>query len=401
MKACVRYLLLTSACIAAACGQSVVITPMVPFFQKWQMADGSKMVDRAAVHAAGRIQFCITLQAILGDNSSVKQIGLYQEAGQGKSGNAFHPADARINEQLTQYLRAAFSRAAHHQLDISLLLHLNPHGEKQDWRNNFDFDPLVGGDGQCYRDAMVRPVLRAIRESLPPHWPVDLSLQGEMGASVFRYPDAWKALVEESKRSLGREGRRRVGLSFNYNSVAGTAYQSFSREKTRELWEQLDFIGISLYHGVSSTPRSGDFEYALGAFAGEFQGLGCPLPSHKPIHIVEVGIGGGGQSKENWQPMIPAPTGAQALAAPYLGTHEIPKNPWVLPELAQVRKAYFGAFLAFASMPRERHPIEAIALWSFGSWDVHGIETPDFADPWVVEKIKKFNHVAKGNRGKK
>ena len=398
MKPLTPWILLAGTIMSSASEPRAVITPMVPFFQKWQMSDGVKMVDKTAVHAAGRIHFCITLQALLEENSKVSCIGLYQEAGQGKSGNAFHPADAAINSQLIQYLNAAFSRAVHHRLDISLLLHLNSHGEKQDWRNNFDFDPLHGGKNQSYRDAMIRPILRAIKESVPADWPVDLSLQGEMGTTVFRYPEQWKKLYEECRLSLGTHPRRRVGMSFNYNSVAGNAGQSCSREKMRALWDKVDFIGISLYHGVSSSPKPSDFDYALGSFAGEFQGIGCPLPPQKPIHIVEIGIGGGGQSKDDWQPVIPAPTSAQALASPYLGTHEIQKNPWALPELAKARRDYFNAFLEFASLPRERHPIEAISLWSFGSWDVHGIETPIFGDAQVSEKIRAFNQIATKNR---
>lgn len=387
--------------LASAAEPGVVITPMVPFFHKWQMADGVKMVDKTAAHAAGRIHFCITLQALLQEGSRIKTIGLYQEAGAGKSGNAFHPADEEINAQFAQYLRLAFSRAVHHRLHISLLLHLNAHGEKQDWRNHFDFNPLQGGENQSYRDAMIRPVLKAIAESLPPDWPVDLSLQGEMGTTVFRYPDEWKSLLEECRRSLGNSSRRKVGLSFNYNSVAGNAGQSCSREKLRQLWDKSDFIGISLYHGVSSLPKSSDFDYALGSFAGEFQGIGCPLPSQKPIHIVEIGMGGGGQSKDTWQPVIPAPTGAQALATPYLGTDDTQKNPWRQPELAQARHAYYGAFLEFASLPRERHPIEAISLWSHGSWDVHGIEKPDFGDPSVAKQIRSYNQIAEKHRSEK
>lgn len=387
--------------LASAAEPGVVITPMVPFFHKWQMAEGVKTVDKTAAHAAGRIQFCIALQVLLEEGLRIKSIGLYQEAGAGKSGNAFHHADEEINAQFAQYLRLAFSRAVHHHLDVSLLLHLNAHGEKQDWRNHFDFNPLQGGENQSYRDAMIRPVLKAIAESLPADWPVDLSLQGEMGTTVFRYPDEWKSLLEECRSSLGNTPRRRVGLSFNYNSVAGNAGQSCSREKLRQLWDRSDFIGISLYQGVSSSPKSSDFDYALGSFAGEFQGIGCPLPSQKPIHIVEIGMGGGGQSKENGQPVIPATTSAQALAAPYLGTDDTQKNPWHQPELAQARRAYYGAFLAFASVPRERHPIEAISLWSHGSWDVHGIEKPDFGDPSLVQQIRSYNQIARKHRSEK
>ena len=394
-------MVIASGYLASAAEPTVVITPMVPFFHKWHMVNAHQMVDQTAAHAAGRIHFCITLQALLEEGSRIKSIGLYQEAGAGKSGNAFHPANEAINAQLTQYLRVAFSRALHHRLDVSLLLHLNAHGEKQDWRNHFDFNPLQDGENQSYRDAMIRPVLKAIAASLPADWPVDLSLQGEMGTTVFRYPDEWKSLLEECRQSLGNSPRRRVGLSFNYNSVAGNAGQSCSREKLRQLWDKSDFIGISLYQGVSSSPKSSDFDYALGSFAGEFQGIGCPLPSQKPIHIVEIGMGGGGQSKDDWQPVIPAPTSAQALAAPYLGTDDTQKNPWRQPELAQARRAYYGAFLAFASVPRERHPIEAISLWSHGSWDVHGIEKSDFGDPSLVQQIRSYNQIAIKRRSEK
>ena len=372
---------------------ATTLDPMVALFHKWQMKDAAMVVDKAAARGHRHVQFCIALQAELDPDHRVKAIGLYRESREpGNPGNAFYASDSAVRAELKSYYSACFARAVEKKLAISVLLHLNAHGEIQEWRNHFDFDPLQPLSGTTYEESVLLPVIESLESTIPADWPVELSLQGEMGTTVFKHPDSWRTLIERL-RARGKLTKARFGLSFNYQGVAGRASAAETDPTAlKKLWDACDFIGVSMYQRVSMPPRTEDFDLAVGLFAGEFIGLGCPLPSGKPIHFVEVGLGGGGLSDADWKSSVPARTAADAARSPYLGSASASEaDPWSDPALKSLRAGYHRALCDYLSDTRQRYPVQRAFLWSFGSWDPQGLQDPAFADSAIIKLIRGHN----------
>jgi hypothetical protein len=362
------------------------------------MKDAHVVVDKAAKQGHRHVQFCIALQARLDPDHRVQAIGLYREnRDPAAGGNAFYPSDPAITGELKSYYTACFAKAVEKKLAISVLLHLNAHGEIQEWRNHFDFDPLQALSGSTYEESVLLPIVESLEATVPADWPVELSLQGEMGTTVFKHPDSWRTLIERL-RSRGKLSKARFGLSFNYQGVAGRANPAETDSAAlKKLWDACDFIGVSMYQRVSMPPRTEDFDLAVGLFAGEFNGLGCSLPSAKPLHFVEVGIGGGGLSESDWKPRIPATTAADAARAPYLGSPSATEaDPWSDPSLKSLRAGYHRALCHYLADTRQRHPVQRAFLWSFGSWDPQGLGEPRFGDIDIIRLISEHNREIPG-----
>lgn len=391
-----RLMLLSLALVGLLLGKlhaATPLDPMIALFHKWQMKDASGVVDRAAQHGHQRVQFCIALQAELKPDLSVKSIGLYRENRDVSIiENHFYPFDAEVRDELQGYYRAAFRRAVERKMGISILLHLNAHGQIQEWRNNFDFDPLEKIAGSSYEESCLLPVIESLEATAPHDWPIEISVQGEMGTTVFRHPESWKSLLEHF-RARRKLTNLRCGLSFNYQGVAGKAKpEEIHPESLTSLWKSCDFIGVSMYQSVSPIPRPEDFDLAVGLFAGEFVGMRCPLPTNKALHFVEVGLGGGGLSDTDWKSRIPAESPDDAARAPYLGSaNPNEADPWKNAELKALRMCYHQALCGFLASPRPRYPVRQAFLWSFGSWDPYGLEESRFADAGIMKVISAHN----------
>lgn len=378
--------------LVTSAGAGTPLDPMVPLFHKWQMASAPALVEKAADLGHDRVQFCVTLQAELKQDNQLSSIGLYRDSKPPGGANAFFPFDTEIKAELSGYLTACFAKAVERGMDIAVLLHLNPYGPNQEWRNSFDFDPLVPIAGFSYQDGFFRTVIEALENVVPPDHPVEISVQGEMGTTVFRYPDSWRKLIETAK-ARGKLKNVHFGISLNFLGVAGKAAPgTFDPEAMKRLWSACDFIGISMYQAVSQPPVATDFDLAVGLFAGEFHGLGCPLPADKPLHFVEVGIGGGGLSSKDWQPIFPAKIPAEAARAPYLGSSEPSKpSPWADPALRELRTAYYVGLCDYLAKTRARYPVKRAYLWGSGSWDPLGLEDERFADQEIISSIRTHN----------
>lgn len=371
---------------------SAPLDAMIPMFHKWQMADAVRYVEKADALGHKRVQFCIALQAELDASHKVQTIGLYRDNRKPEQGNAYYPFDEEIRSELSSYLRACFTAAEKKGLHISVLLHLNSHGEVNEWRNNFDFDPMLALNGSSYESGYFSTVMQALEDSVSADHPVEISVQGEMGKTVFLHPHSWRELIEKSRKNTKLKNAR-FGLSFNYQGVAGSApLTEQHKEPLKRLWNACDFIGVSMYQKVSVEPQASDFDLALGLFLGEFQARGCPIPESMAIHFVEVGLGGGGQSSTDWQNHIPAKHPSDAARAPYLGSSTSKQpNPWKSPELTDLRRAYHRALCEYLSNPRPRYSVKQAFLWNFGSWDPLGIEDDIFSDQNIKQVVKQHN----------
>lgn len=377
---------------------STQLDVMIPMFHKWQMGDAASYVEKAEALGHKRVQFCIALQAVLDKDFRVRSIGMYRDNRSAGKPNAYYPFDEEIRLELLSYLKTCFATASQKKMAISVLLHLNSHGDINEWRNHFDFDPLEPLEKISYQNGYFATVMQALEESVEADHEVEISVQGEMGKTVFLHPESWKSLIETA-RGKTKLKNAKFGLSFNYQGIAGTApLTDKMKDQWKSLWNSCDFIGISMYQGVSVIPQASDFDLALGLFLGEFQARGCPLPSDKPLHFVEVGLGGGGLSSLDWKNYIPAKQAADAARSPYLGTPIGDRiNPWSQKELTELRIRYHKALCEFLSTPRSRYPVKQAFLWNFGSWDPLGIENSDFVNPTIRELVKTHNQNARTN----
>ncbi len=394
-----RFLCLWLVGLAAALGAAEPVAtpanPTIAMFHKWQMQTADKAVDKVAALGESRVEFCITLVSELNAQYQPQNFGLLRETREGGSGDTFYPSDEALRAEFKGWCAAAFARAVEHRLGIAVLLHLNAHGSIQRWRNDFDFDPLTPIAGTSYADALVRPVMEALEEVVPADWPVEVSLQGEMGRTVFEHPRSWLALLKEVKQR-GKLRHAVFGLSFNYQEIAGPAKPGNGERATlKKLWETCDFVGVSMYQKLEVPPRAENIAFNVGRFVGEFAGLGCALPAAKPLHFVEFGLGGGTQSPDGVF-HSPAANAAEAARTPFVGTDKPAENPWANPALVELRRQTYAALCDFLARPSTSFPVPAAYVWSYGSFDVHGLGTPTFTDEEISRRIREHNRTSRG-----
>lgn len=362
-------------------------------FTRWHMEKAPAMIEKAAAQGETRLLFCICLQSELTPEFDVKNFGLARNDPADGYKVKLYPMNKDVGTELRHHLDLAFAKAAEKRIAVSVLLHLNSIGEINEWRQHFSFDPTKEIAGWSYENALVLPVVETMEKYATDKTPVDFSLQGEMGATIFEYPAAWKELLLRLKQRPQLK-HVRWGLSFNHTSVY-LGKKPVQIEPMKALWDSCDFIGVSMYKGVSNPPRADDFAMNLGTFVGEFEAMKCPLPRQKPICLIEVGLGGGGQSSTDWKFSVPAKTMTDALNAPFYGTSEVDKNPWKDESLRKARLLYYRSLCDYLRNPNPRWPVPRAYLWSNGSWDVTGIETSDFEDPEIRREILQHNQQCK------
>lgn len=372
--------------------QKPAVAATVPLFHLLHLRESAPMIRRAAEIGAGAVQFCITLAADVAPDGHVRAIGLQRERVEGERDIYLEPFNPGLGIELQGYYTKAFREASALNYRVAVIIHLNAHNDPSLWRNRYGLDPLERLNGHDYADSVLHPICAALLAALPAGDSIELSLQGEMGRTVFEHPKAWLTLLEAARKNLpGLHAK--IGLSFNHEEVAGGADPSrilANRDDLERLWGACDFIGISAYHAVPPGVTASDLAANTALFLDEFKSLGAPLPLGKPIHLVEFGLGGGGLGALG-RVEIPAAAAAAAASAPYLGTADPTKNPWQNEELRRLRYRYHEALLGLLGGSVNGHPIAAARLWNAGSWDVIGVESPVFVDQHVKKLIVEHN----------
>ena len=221
-----------------------------------------------------------------------------------------------------------------------------------------------------------------------------------MGTSLFRYPDSYRQIV---RRLHDRPERRRLktGISLNHGGIAGrnnpTGVKDIQlsddeRQKVQSLIDECDFIGMSFYAPVSTSPTTEDFVRGIDRFMGEFQQHGLSVATTKPIQFSEVGIGGG-RLRNTEEPDLD-----KAVAAPWEGTTVSRQNPWRHESLRTLRRNYHSALLQFLADQPAGWRVSSAFLWSIGSWDPIGCRHPEFADLEIVAAIEDHNGAPTASR---
>ena len=372
------------------------VHPMVPMFHRWDYDKSGERIARVAESGARRVSFTVLLLSELEPGFKVKHYGATwpRTRTDGTVEYVFQPMTVEMRREIGASLRTAFGEAVKRGLEINVLPMIDATGAITEWRNFFDFDPTVKLDGFSYETALLEVVVEALEAAVPAGHPVEMTLEGEMGCSLFTHPDAWRGILERL-RARGKLTKLRLGLSANYENVAGKVVPDAAQQSgMRRLIAAGDFVGISCYAKVSAPPVAADFTACVDQFCKEFAEAGCPIPLEKPLRFTELGHGGGGFDQD-WKITVPAPTVERMGNAAFFGTDKAELNPWTTPDRMAFRRRFYQAALEFLATQPSRWQVENAYLWSFGSWDLHGISAPAFADPEIAAAIRAHNVVSR------
>ena len=390
-----RFLFLATLLLPGIAAAQTLLSPMVPQFHRWHMEKAPAMVREVAKpeNGARQVQFTVLMLAELDEKFRVQRWGAVwdeRKKADGGTEHVFTPVTEAMRGQIRDWLAAGFRAAVEAKLEISVLCQVDAHGKIQEWRNAFLFDPTVKLEGWSYEEMMTRTVLEALEAAVPADWPVEIALEGEMGTSLFTFPQGWLAVLERAK-ARGKLKKLRAGISANHDNCRGGVKPDAAQQAgMNALIKAADFVGISCYAKVSVPPVAGDFTATLQRFAGEFAEAGCPIPKAKPLRFTEIGLGGGGFDKD-YKLTVPSPAPEGMAKAAFFGTADLEKNPWRSEPLRAFRRQWHAAALDFLRTQPAEWKVESAWLWSFGSWDVHGLEQRDFRDEEIVKWIRAHN----------
>ena len=304
-------------------------------------------------------------------------------------------------------MRRCFEVAVAHGLNIAVAPHLDDGSPAQEWRNFADFDPFEEINGTSYAEIMVYPLARALSAAMRPSTKVYFALQGEMGLTVFLHASSYLELADEVRRLLvqGRkadDGRVQVGLSLNFSGAAGRVRPSDLEDLNplRNLFESVDFVGLSAYHGGFPYPRVEQFDTTIDNFASELAAFGIDLAGLTrrgvTVHFSEFGIGGG--TRPHGCGELKATNRNDAARWPYWGiggAYSRDRDPWVGDVKAFRRDYYVAAVRHFAGLGRWH--VDKTFLWNIGSWDSQGLHPlstnaeGSFSDDFIIDLLGEHN----------
>ncbi len=357
------------------------LNPSILMFHKPYHTQGIEYVRRAAALGSDRVNVVVTLLCDIDNENRVRSYGMLKR---GK----YTPLNEQLITELRDSLTQVFTEVRAHNMELSVLAHLNAGGKIYEWRNHFQFDPLRQYKGYSYKEALIDTIAEALLEAKMTNAGVDFSLTGEMGHSVFSHPESYLDLVNQLRNNK-RLPLLQLGFSFNFNKAAAEHEPTDSqRAAMQRLLEACDFIGMSNYRWFDLPIEPADFTNAVHEFLADMQRSGVTVPATMPVHFSEVGIGGG-TSKGL------ASTPAEASKTPWEGSDNPRKNPWSSAKMQSFRREFHAALLEFLANPSAENPVTEAFLWSEGSWDPQDIVNKGFADEKIIDKIRKHNQSIK------
>jgi hypothetical protein len=350
--------------------------------------DTLHVIDAAAQRGERQLNVVVTILVDLTDDLRIKSFG-----GLAGPDRQYRPMDKAMRKQLRNELQQAFARMVKHRMAIYILPHIDAGGKVRQWRNWVNFDPLELYSGYSYGDLMLGTIADALADATTNDTHLEMALSGEMGTSLFRYPESYRIVVRQL-RARPNLKQMKLGFSLNHGGIAGkrnptgakdVLLSEGGRKQMQALIDDCDFVGMSLYAPISGKPTPDDFVRGIDRFMSEFKQYGLSVPTNKPMQFSEVGIGGG--RLRNGEE--PDPT--KAVQAPWEGTANSQNNPWRQKAMGSLRREYHKALLEFlAKQPAQWH-VSAAFLWSMGSWDPIGLRQPEFADPEIIATIEQHN----------
>lgn len=308
------------------------------------------------------------------------------------------------------------------------------------WRNTLDFDPTKKYGSYSYEEVVINPIADMLAAAAAPNTQIDFTPQGEMGATVFFYPNQWVGVFNRARLRMqsgraGGQGRVLVGLGTNNLKSCGCEYigivdayeyltklestfnaSEYDLPAIKAAYMAADYVGISAYIPMP-TPEFElcQLEGLLERMDRELKLYGLSLKeltaAGKEIHYSEYGIGGGTSQNGN----VPAKTAEEAAYTPFFGIegpYACAKDPFdmchsdIQNPVRDYRRYYYNSSAEyFARDGCQYHGIKTAYIWGTGSWDVLAVYTGDISnegswtDPVVVDTIRAHNRRAEGGAG--
>jgi hypothetical protein len=350
--------------------------------------DTLKAVDAASRRGERQLNVVVTILVDLTDDLRIKSFGGFD-----RTTNEYKPMDEAMRKEIADELRRVFARMVEHDMAVYVLPHIDAGGKVRTWRNWVNFDPLEPYGGYTYADLMLGSIADALAETAKPDTRIEMALSGEMGRSLFRHPGSYRAVVRRL-RARHDSKNLRLGISLNHGGIAGNNNPNGAqdpelsdelRKEMQSLINECDFVGMSFYAPVTTSPTPDDFVRGIHRFMGEFEQHGLRVPTTKPMHFSEVGIGGGRVRRGE------APSAAKAVEAPWDGTAVPRDNPWREETMQALRRQYHAALLEFLRKQPAPWRVSAAFFWSMGSWDPIGTRNPEFADSQINKAVQRHN----------
>ncbi len=362
------------------------LSPSVLLFHKRRHTSGVESVRRAAELGFRRVCVVATMLAEIDEENNVVR---YAYA----DGRRTQPLDQEGVRRFQDAVRETFAEAVANGMEVSIVAHLNAAGPPYEWRNHFRFDPLAYYDGHSYYESVLKPIAAALDETVEPGSHVEFAVCGEMGRSVFAYPDEYIRILQ-MLRTENPLLDLKVGVSLNFNDIAdGQKLSRAQRMRAAALLPASDFLGMSNYRWFEPPPEPEQFAGAVAVLRKQLADLGIPLPAALPLHFSEVGIGGGNSDGGL------ATSPAEAARSPWQGSDKAEENPWTHPAMRGFRVAYHRALLEFLADQDGPNPVTDAFLWSEGSWDPLDTTDRGFADEEIQRMIREHNESVRPHPG--
>lgn len=358
-------------------------------FDQVMLRTADNRVRWAALLPNRRLQLVLTVHCRLDDQGQVLEFGMLQDRRRGEdTPDNFTSADEQLCELIQTEVREAFAAANQHRAKLSILLHLDAVGPHSVWRNEISLDPISDVHGISFQKLAITPLVQAAGTE---KMPLEISLAGEMGRSVFLYADQYREIISQLKQATPNT---RVGIGLNFSDVddgvikrAPPSTRGQRSAAVTELLAVCDFLGVSLYAPLQAAPSETHFAESLYQFRQELAATGVAVPQNLPVQIAEVALGGGNGK--------PAFSVQRAMAEPWEGIGYGTANPWDQSSLRQLRRQFYKALLTFlaqeGSAGSSEMDIEAAFLWSEGSWDPQGLLDARYRDPTISAAIRWHN----------
>jgi hypothetical protein len=348
-------------------------------------------IDKLAARGDRRLNVAVTILVDLTKDFRIKSYGWSHGPDQ-----SYIACDEPMRQTFDDALRRVFAQAVEHDMDIYILPHIDAGGRVRTWRNWVDFDPLESDGGYSYEALMLGTIADALAATISPDVRVEMALSGEMGTSLFLYPESYRKIVR-ALRARPNLDPLKIGISLNHGGISGQGnptgapeikLSDESRPQMQQLIDECDFVGMSFYRPINAPPKPDDFVRGIDHFMSEFARHGLIVPKTRPLHFSEVGIGGGhGDENDAGNP-------EKAAETPWAGSGDPRVNPWRTKPMWEFRRQYHRALLEFLQTQPARWHVSAAFFWSTGSWDPQGVRHPVFGDPVIMEDIRRHNRAA-------
>ena len=311
-------------------------------------------------------------------------------------------------------MAACFAHAVASGANLAITPHLDDGDAKGVWRNNVIIDPIPDGDTTCanntttYYCTMLKPLADAVQKAVIPGTKVFFSTQGEMGATVFRYPNQYTKILSVIKSQIVEKysplnvSDIQVGLALNHESIFGKVpITQINAAEVRTLLKSSDFLGVSAYLQADPYPFPAMFDDAFNEVNHELGQIGIDLKIDTPnlaFAFTEIGIGGGikeGQAGRNRKEC----TGStwDGIGSAY----DVSKDPWQISDCRAARREFYCAAQHYLSEPFT-WKIRQAYIWNSGSWDVQGIspgatasDGKGYGDPDIIKSLAEYNSTGK------